>query len=235
MSARPGQTTWDCPSVNITGRTSSIRNSSFINNATVATQTGVPAQNDHQLSTKNLPAIPTKSITSQGVTSTLVAREGGLDARRSDASKDTKHYVDMIIDGALNLANLFKANQTVQIDHNYTASNTSTDLLLDNMSTDQSDRSNLLPSTTPGALPAACPTTQSALQTNIILLNTTTFQAPANKSSTSKMDEILPMSQQFYTWDKVAYYILATVYTIGQIIDILISMWKWVQERRARR
>lgn len=207
-------------------------------NRTIATiKTGHLPQAHHQPSTKSITVTRTGtgSATSSETTGTLVASEGQYNVRYSDASNDTKRYVDMIVDGAQSLVSIFKANHTVHIDSEPTAINTKTGLLFDSMPNDRSDQFNLPLSTPQGASPGACPILQSASQTNIILLNTTTFQAPANNSSTSKMDEILHMSQQLYTWDKVAYYILATVYTIGQIVDVLISMWKWVQERRARR
>lgn len=71
-------------------------------------------------------------------------------------------------------------------------------------------------------------------RTDIVLLNTTVHRGSANDTSTSKVDEIVRMSKEFYTWDKVAYYILASVYTIGQAIEILIRMRRRLREWRDR-
>lgn len=223
--------------MNATVNTSSISAVHFLNKTIDTIHTGHLPQAHHQLSTKDLTVTPTgtESTTPKATASTLIASKGQHNVRYSDASNDTKRYVDVIVDGVQSLANIFKANHSVNIDSEPTATNAKTGLVLDSMPNDQSDQFNLPPSKPQGASPAACPTLQSASQTNIVLVNATTFQAPANDSTTSKMDEILSVSKQFYTWDKVAYYILATVYTIGQIIEVLISMWKWVLERRARR
>lgn len=237
MSANQNQTIWRYPRAGTT-LSASVAKPSYptgdpVTDSFVTLEHALPVQTRRRSSTKASFVNGTKPTRSQ---SSTTVNEYKPTSTSSDAVvvENTEHYVDMIISGVQNLARFFDPNRTVHIDAGPNSTTASLTICFNGPSPVPSIESTGRFATPSNQPSKNCTIVQKMPRTDIVLLNTTVHRGSANDTSTSKVDEIIRMSKEFYTWDKVAYYILASVYTIGQAIEILIRMRRRLREWRDR-